>query len=123
MFLLYYQYVEISNPQEICDWQIQICEVLNLKGRIRVSPEGLNGTLSGEDGNIEEYVKAVDARSELLSSGPIHWKRSGFVQNLRSHDEQCFKDLSVKVTKEVVSLDLNKYDRDILKSSKVFEIL
>lgn len=43
--LLYYHYVPIADPQGICDWQIQLCANLDLKGRIRIAPEGLNGTL------------------------------------------------------------------------------
>lgn len=45
--LLYYHYVPIENPQELCDWQIEICGRLDLNGRIRVAREGLNGTLGG----------------------------------------------------------------------------
>jgi predicted sulfurtransferase len=37
--------------------------------------------------------------------GNIHWKTSGFLAS-KSPEEQCFSELSVKVTKEVVSLDL-----------------
>jgi hypothetical protein len=43
--LLYYHYVPIEDPQAICDWQISLCANLDLKGRIRVAREGLNGTL------------------------------------------------------------------------------
>lgn len=116
MFLLYYQYVPIENPSKMCKWQIQLCQELGLNGRIRVSKEGINGTLSGEDANVESYICAMDACDELNMNGKIDWKKSGLVQNLRSHEEQYFQTLSVKVTKEVVSLDLTEKEETILKT-------
>ena len=41
----YNRYVEVADPQELARTQQSLCESLLLKGRVRVSKEGLNGTL------------------------------------------------------------------------------
>ncbi len=45
--LLFYNYVEIPDPQEVCKWQKELCTQLQLKGKIRVAKEGINITLGG----------------------------------------------------------------------------
>ena len=37
-------------------WQKDLCESLNLKGRILISPHGINGTLGGEMADVKKYV-------------------------------------------------------------------
>jgi len=38
-------------------WQKQLCETLNLKGRILISPHGINGTVGGEMADVKKYVR------------------------------------------------------------------
>lgn len=45
--LLFYNYVDIPDPQEVLEWQKSICKELGLKGKIRVAKEGINITLGG----------------------------------------------------------------------------
>ena len=73
--LLYYQYCDIEDPPAIQQWQQDVCEAHDLKGRIRISPEGLNGTLGGTQANVEAYIRAFDEHPELVPSS-IHWKVS-----------------------------------------------
>ena len=40
-------------------WQKTLAKGLNLKGRILVSPHGLNGTLGGEMDDLKAYIKAT----------------------------------------------------------------
>lgn len=98
--LLYYQYVHIPCPEQICESQLELCKRLDLHGRIRISPEGLNGTLDGTKCAIDAYVAAVDA-DKVLSPTQIHWKFGETVKSKRIHSA------SVKVCKEVVSMDLS----------------
>lgn len=49
LFLLFYHYVKIENVSNICEWQINLCQTLLLNGRIRISNEGINGTLSNNN--------------------------------------------------------------------------
>ena len=111
MFILYYRYIEIADPEKACADQISLCERLALRGRIRISVEGINGTLCGEESNLQLYMSIAEE-----TYGEIHWKTSGFLAS-RSSDEQSFLELSVKVTKEVVSLDLNAEEGRIVKAT------
>lgn len=73
--LLYYQYCHIDDPGAIQRWQQEVCESHDLKGRIRISPEGINGTLGGTHASVEAYIRSFDEHPEL-NPEVIHWKRS-----------------------------------------------
>jgi UPF0176 protein len=106
-FLLYYHYVPIADPQALCNEQLELCHKLELKGRIRISSEGINGTIGGSTAAIQEYIAVMDGLKSIHSESttPIHWKISGLVSTYPP-ERQFLEWLSVKVTKEVVSLDL-----------------
>lgn len=55
--LLYYKFTPINNPELLQLWQKTLCDKLNLKGRILVSPQGINGTVAGELENLKAYIK------------------------------------------------------------------
>lgn len=55
--LLYYVLTPLSDPDAICLWQKELCESLGLRGRIIVSPQGLNGTVGGELDACKQYIK------------------------------------------------------------------
>jgi len=38
-------------------WQKELCENLGLKGRILISPHGINGTVGGEMADVKKYVR------------------------------------------------------------------
>ncbi len=111
MFILYYSYVEIKDPATVCAEQRKLCEELHLLGRIRVSFEGLNGTLNGTERELEEYIQRTDALF-----GPIHWKRSTYLPE-KEEQAQKFTTLSCQVTKEVVSLDLPEEETEVMKAT------
>lgn len=96
--LLYYKYASVRSPERFAREQREFCEQHNLKGRIIVAKEGINGTLEG-------LVKDTKAYRQFLNSKPgfksVHWKISegnGF----------AFPRLSVKVRPEIVSLSLER---------------
>ena len=45
--LLYYKYTYVEDPEKLRDMQRRLCEQLNLRGRIIVAKEGINGTVEG----------------------------------------------------------------------------
>jgi len=100
--LLYYMYVSILDTETFRKWQLELCKNLNLKGRIIVATEGINGTVEGTVGNTKAYMKEMklDARFK-----DIHWKTS-------EGDGDCFPRLSVKVKPELVNLGLGEDDLD-----------
>ena len=55
--VLYYCFTPIADTEAIALWQRQLCESLNLKGRILISPHGINGTVGGAMADVKNYVK------------------------------------------------------------------
>lgn len=96
--LLFYKYVHINNPKEVCDAQRKLCEELGLKGRLIIAEEGINVTLEGTTENTQKYIEALERDPRFLN---IHFKRS-------QGTGASFPKLSVKVRPEIVSLHLEK---------------
>lgn len=59
--LLYYNYTKIEEPEEFAKNHLAFCKSLDLKGRILVAEEGINGTVSGTVENTTAYMKAMKA--------------------------------------------------------------
>jgi UPF0176 protein len=55
--LLYYKFTPLDDPETVKLWQKTLCESLNLRGRILVSKQGLNGTVGGNMKDLKSYVK------------------------------------------------------------------
>lgn len=99
--LLFYKFVEISDPESLRLAQLKLCRELNLKGRILISKEGINGTVAGEEDSCNEYIRKT---SEIDGLSDIEWKIS--------HSEiDPFPKLRVVVRDEIVtfkrSVDIN----------------
>ncbi len=92
--LLYYKYVNVPNPAGETERHRALAKSLELKGRILISSEGLNGTCSGTAENIEKYKEALNAHP--LFSG-IAFKES-------EHPTHAFAKLFVRLRPEVVTL-------------------
>ena len=97
--LLYYKYVEIEDPETIKAWQLDLCRSLQLKGRIIIAHEGINGTLDGLPEHTDAYIKAM---LEHPLFGNIDFKES-------SVDGQYdyFDKLKIFVKPEIVNLGLD----------------
>ncbi|MCF7834411.1 MAG: rhodanese-related sulfurtransferase [Candidatus Pacebacteria bacterium] len=96
--LLYYKYVKIEDPASEKLKQKKLCEDLNLKGRIIVATEGINGTVEGLEENTQKYIDLINDDPKFKD---IHWKRS-------TGTGKAFPKLSVKERKEIVSLHLGE---------------
>lgn len=55
--LLYYKFTPLSDPEAVKLWQKTLADSLNLRGRILVSAQGLNGTVGGEMDDLKKYIK------------------------------------------------------------------
>ena len=55
--ILYYIFTPLTDPAAIKIWQKNLCQTLNLKGRIIISPHGINGTLGGEMNDLKKYIR------------------------------------------------------------------
>lgn len=100
--LLYYLYTPISDTAALRQNQLDLCNRLNLKGRIIIATEGINGTVGGLKKDTQAYIDACKNDPVLK---PIVFKRSVGIPN-------AFPKLTVKVRKEVVSAHLGEEDVD-----------
>ncbi len=96
--LLYYKYAAIKSPSKFAQEQREFCERHNLKGRIIVASEGINGTVEGLKKDTLAYRRFLSAKRGFKD---IHWKKS-------PGNGQAFPRLSVKVRPEIVSLSIEK---------------
>lgn len=94
--LLYYCYTPLAHPEQFRDEHHRLCLSLDLRGRIIVAGEGLNGTVSGTVENCAAYMAAVkadprfDALEFKIEEAPAH----------------TFQKLHVRVKAEIVHADL-----------------
>jgi UPF0176 protein len=98
--LLFYKYTNLKNPQEEMIRQRAWCEALEVKGRIIVAEEGINGTLEGTKANTERYIKLMNAERKFKD---INWKKS-------IGTGTAFKKLTVKVRPEIVTTGIPDKD-------------
>lgn len=96
--ILFYKYTHIENPKVLRDEQFALCKRLNMKGRMIIATEGINGTFEGTEGACREYMEHMKADPKFSD---IHWKISEGTK-----DGTAFPRLSVKTRKEIVSLHL-----------------
>lgn len=74
-----------------------LCEESLLKGRILLSEEGVNGTLSGQDiESLQAFCSRLEKAEPLLKD--IDWKFSD-----NQSGKEPFPDLKIAVVKEIVS--------------------
>lgn len=93
--ILFYKFVPIADPDTMMFWQRSLGESLGLKGRILISPHGINGTLGGDLKALRLYVRTMKEH-KLLKDIVYKWSDGG-----ASH----FPKLKVKVKPEIVAFD------------------
>jgi UPF0176 protein len=102
--ILFYRYVDIADPPAFAATQRELCAELELKGRVLIATEGINGTIAGSRGAVERYMEALrqDARF------------SDITFKLSAGDVGTFPKLVVKVRREIVTLNAGDLppDRD-----------
>lgn len=91
--LLFYVFTPLADPDAIRLWQRDLCESLELNGRILISKDGINGTVGGELRAVKKYVKKT-RQYPAFKSIDFKWSDG------RGDD---FPRLSVRVRDELVS--------------------
>ena len=94
--LLYYNYVTINDPEAFKDEHLAYCKKLGLKGRIYVSQEGINGTVSGTVEQTNQYMEDLTSQTGFEDTN----------FKIDEADHHVFKKMKVKNRKEIVSLHL-----------------
>lgn len=91
--ILYYKFVPVADPAITMRWQRELCTRLCLKGRVIVSPHGINGTLGGDIEDLREYKREMN-RSVLFKGIMYKWSDG---------TGKDFPKLSVKAKDELVA--------------------
>ena len=91
--ILYYAFTPISDTAVIKVWQKFLCQSLNLKGRIIISPQGINGALGGDIDDLKKYIRQSRSYEDFAK---MKFKWSDGTGN-------DFPKLSVKVRPELVA--------------------
>ncbi|GAB5527174.1 MAG: rhodanese-related sulfurtransferase [Roseivirga sp.] len=94
--LLYYCYAQIDDHEAYREEHHLFCIENNLRGRIIISPEGLNGTVSGKQADCEAYMAYVKSDARFADT---EFK-------VEESEVQAFAKLHVRVKPEIVHSSL-----------------
>lgn len=94
--LLFYKYVQIDQAEEYVEEHLAFCKENNLKGRILISEEGINGTLSGTIEDTQKYIDMMHADERFAD---MFFK-------IDEATEHPFKKMHVRYREELVTLRL-----------------
>lgn len=98
--LLFYKYISFPDPEKFRKDHLQFCHLNNILGRVWISNEGINGTVSGLDTDIEKYKSELTNYPEFSDI----W----FKEDL--HDTHAFNKIHVRVKKEIVNASFGEVD-------------
>lgn len=101
--LLYYKFIPLADPEVVKLWQKTLCDSLNLRGRILVSRQGINGTVGGNIDDLKAYIKAT---KQLPGFKDIVFKWS-------DGSRENFPRMSVKHRRELVGFKNSDDEFDV----------
>jgi UPF0176 protein len=93
--VLFYKFTPIADTESVLFWQRALCEKLGLRGRILISPHGINGTLGGDLQHLKYYTRDMKAHS-LFKDIMWKWSEGGAAS---------FPKLQVRVRDEIVAFE------------------
>jgi len=124
--LLFYKYVTFSEPEKFVEDHIVFCKSNGILGRVWISYEGINATVSGLLENVELYKHEIKRYNEFSD---VWFKED-------KYSSHAFKKIHVRFKKEIVnssfgSIDLTKtatkidphYLNELYESRKDFLII
>ena len=100
--LLYYYYTFIDNKEQYLEKHKDFCAEIDVKGRIIISSEGLNGTISGSKENCKKYMDFIREDNRFKN---IQFK----IDDCKKH---LFPKMSIKLRPEIVSLKVDNLEPD-----------
>ena len=89
-----YRFVDLNDRDELRDPFMNMCTVLELKGTILLSPNGINFVLAGSEESVSEFIRYLES-DKRFSGIPIKFSRT---------DYQPFRRMLVKRKNEIISL-------------------
>ena len=93
-----YKFVEIDDLLSLQSNLYEICEKNNIMGTILIANEGINGTISGKNNEINQTISLLKSDKRFTN---IEIKYS-------STDKQPFHRMKVRLKKEIVTIGLPK---------------
>ncbi|MCB7136744.1 oxygen-dependent tRNA uridine(34) hydroxylase TrhO [Cellulosimicrobium marinum] len=91
--VLFYAFTPLPDPRAVQLWQLALAERWGLRGRVVVSPHGINATLGGTVEDLKQYVKTT-RRYPGFEGTDVKWSDG---------TGRDFPRLSVKVRDELVA--------------------
>lgn len=67
--LLFYKYINFPEPQKFQQDHLRFCEKNDIMGRVWISTEGINATVSGKINNIKKYKLEIKSIPGLRTFG------------------------------------------------------
>lgn len=105
--LLYYKLVDITSPESEVKKHKEVCKALQLKGRILISKDGINGTVGGSQASVDMY-RAYMNQHRVFNN--IDFKES-------ASEIDPFPKLSIKAREEIITTEA-KDQFDICRRGK-----
>lgn len=96
--LLYYKYVPIDKPEIYAKEHLEACKALQLKGRILIADEGINGTVCGTPEQTNAYMR-------MMQQDP---RFADMVFKIDDSDQPAFKKIFVRPRAELVTFRLEE---------------
>ena len=100
VIVLFYKYVDITDPELFKTEHHALCERLGIKGRFIVAHEGLNGTCEGTPDAINEYIKTLTSDPRFAETHIKYSEGTGI----------SFPKIKIKIRPEIVNLGLGDED-------------
>src|SRR5699024_4248904 len=117
--LLYYKFVPIEDHEQFAAEHLDFCKNLGLKGRIQVSHNGINGTVSGTVDQTSAYMEKMHEDPRFADT----------IFKIDKHEGHAFKKMHVRPRKELVTLrlenpvDPNELTGKYLKPADFYEAM
>ena len=96
--VLFYAFAPLADPEAIRLWQRDLGEALRLRGRVIISPHGINGTLGGALPSVKKWLRRFRDHPAFAD---VKWSE-GTAIDAEGYSVD-FPKLSVKVRDEIVS--------------------
>lgn len=98
--ILFYKFVDLSDPKILAEAHRTKCQELGLRGRMIVAEEGVNATFEGTR-------EAIDAYEAFLKTDPLF---EGMLVKESASTGSAFPKLTIKVRKEIVTLGAGRFN-------------
>ncbi|GAA5155103.1 rhodanese-related sulfurtransferase [Microbacterium pseudoresistens] len=98
--VLFYAFAPLPDPEAIRLWQRDLCASLQIRGRILISADGINGTLGGDLPAVKRWLRSFRAYPAFRDAD-VKWSEGTAID--ADGFSTDFPALSVRVRDEIVS--------------------